>query len=633
MTARQESPIYLFQGFRLDAQRRLLFRSNGDLVALPPKVFDTLLFFVERPGELLSKRQLMAGIWRDVIVEENNLDRAISTLRRKLGERPGDHRYIVTEPGRGYRLVATVSVEEANTARADVGSPPRSNRRNVLTTSIVVAAGLLLVIVIGVKFQLEPRIEQASPTLVALLPFENQSPDVEYAYLAVGIHADILDKLWNLGLDVISREGVSRYADTKMSIQEIAAELDVDSILTGSISYNDERIEIIVHLFDASNGSEVWSRSYEGAFERIFSIESEISLAIATALDPGITSTASTALETPATTRPEALRAFYRARETSRQRNTPSDATALSYLDEAISIDPNFALAHSWEAVGYANLLISSFGVNAGDTPAREEVERLARLHADQALRLDSSQWLAHEALGRVHELSWRWSEARAHYEQAARVARPTLQQRWIFWRAMIDDPESMLPIQRQVVERNAMSANAHWQLAVLYAYSGDSEAAVASMNDAVDLLPSSPLMHLWLAHAEGMRGNSAAALNALRTAETLPGAHTSSLTIANLAYAYSWNYRPDEAERLWRLLAERAPDRRLDAGNWALAHLAVGDEDAAQRSLEVVRDKVAAEEPDAGYLALQLIRANIYSDPVLDKPTFRKLRDDIQGH
>ena len=77
---------------------------------MAPKVLDTLVHLIERRGELLDKRALVEAIWPHVVVEENNLNQTISALRRVLGERPGEHRFIVTEPGRGYRFVASVSV-------------------------------------------------------------------------------------------------------------------------------------------------------------------------------------------------------------------------------------------------------------------------------------------------------------------------------------------------------------------------------------------------------------------------------------------------------------------------------------------------------------------------------------------
>ena len=121
-------------------------------------------------------------------------------------------------------------------------------------------------------------------------------------------------------------------------------------------------------------------------------------------------------------------------------------------------------------------------------------------------------------------------------------------------------------------------------------------------------------------------------ALRELRRAEQSPVVYNSSISITNLAYAYAQNGSTADARRLYDLLATRATDRRQHAGHWALAHLAVGDVAAARAALETVVEKIANEEPDAGYLTLRLIRANIYGDPVLDEPSFAALREQLRG-
>src|SRR5262245_5666954 len=104
---------YEFGAFRLDPRQRLLLsRETRQPIALPPKVFEMLLYLVERCGQLVDKEDLMRAIWPNVVVEENSLNRSISTLRRVLGENPGEHRFIATQPGRGYRFVAQVSVTD-----------------------------------------------------------------------------------------------------------------------------------------------------------------------------------------------------------------------------------------------------------------------------------------------------------------------------------------------------------------------------------------------------------------------------------------------------------------------------------------------------------------------------------------
>jgi len=82
--------------------------ADGKILPVTQRVFDTLLCLVENAGETLAKDRLMAVVWPERVVEENNLARNISTLRRVLGERPGENRFILTVPGRGYRFVAPV---------------------------------------------------------------------------------------------------------------------------------------------------------------------------------------------------------------------------------------------------------------------------------------------------------------------------------------------------------------------------------------------------------------------------------------------------------------------------------------------------------------------------------------------
>jgi DNA-binding winged helix-turn-helix (wHTH) protein len=98
-----------FGGFRLDRKRRLLTRVvDGQPVRLPPRTLDTLEYLLERPGELVRKSALIDALWPTSTVEENSLDRNISLLRRALGEKPRDHLFIATVPGRRYRFVAAV---------------------------------------------------------------------------------------------------------------------------------------------------------------------------------------------------------------------------------------------------------------------------------------------------------------------------------------------------------------------------------------------------------------------------------------------------------------------------------------------------------------------------------------------
>ncbi len=118
-----EPPIYEFDDFRIDPARRLLLQ-RGEPVPLKPRVFDTLLYLASNQGRVLEKDELMRAIWPDAVVEENNLNQNISSLRRALGESRGENRYIVTVPGRGYQFAKVVKTAmDAPAASRPEGQP------------------------------------------------------------------------------------------------------------------------------------------------------------------------------------------------------------------------------------------------------------------------------------------------------------------------------------------------------------------------------------------------------------------------------------------------------------------------------------------------------------------------------
>ncbi|HKF97690.1 MAG TPA: winged helix-turn-helix domain-containing protein, partial [Steroidobacteraceae bacterium] len=116
--------VYEFGDFRLiAAQRRLTTRSDGRDIELTPKALDTLHFLVQHRGELLDKSTLIAAVWPNVVVEENNLNQVVSALRRALGDGSGGQRFIVTVPGRGYQFVAPVREIHEDTPSAPLAAP------------------------------------------------------------------------------------------------------------------------------------------------------------------------------------------------------------------------------------------------------------------------------------------------------------------------------------------------------------------------------------------------------------------------------------------------------------------------------------------------------------------------------
>ena len=147
-----QTHIYEFDDFRVDAAKRLLTKADGAQIPLTPKVFDTLLYLIEHNGKIIEKDELMSAIWTDTIVEENNLSQNISILRRALGEKRGEHKFIVTIPGHGFKFVAEVRRVEVESGESKVksrnesqisnskfqngnangGEPPTTNERQII---------------------------------------------------------------------------------------------------------------------------------------------------------------------------------------------------------------------------------------------------------------------------------------------------------------------------------------------------------------------------------------------------------------------------------------------------------------------------------------------------------------------
>ena len=134
---------YQFGPFLVDPLRRVLLR-DGESVSITSKVFDTLLLLIENHGKLLTKDELLKRLWPDRIVEEASLVQNIAVLRKALQESPGEHQYIVTVPGRGYRFVAPVRAPD-DSARPQRPSPADSGReRRKLELALAALAGLVI---------------------------------------------------------------------------------------------------------------------------------------------------------------------------------------------------------------------------------------------------------------------------------------------------------------------------------------------------------------------------------------------------------------------------------------------------------------------------------------------------------
>lgn len=329
--------IYEFGEFRLDALRRVLSRADGAPLQLTGKVFDTLAYLVERAGQVLDKRTLMSAIWPDVVVEEANLTQAIHTLRRALGERPDEHRFIVTVPGRGYRFVADVKIATAE-------EPNVAKRR-----PLAIGAALVAIALAGISFFLlqgpkEPPRSFAAKPSIAVLPFVDMSEGQDQVYFAEGLSEEILNLLaQSTTLQVTARTSSFSFKGRSVDIPTIAGTLNVTHVLEGSVRKAGNRVRITAQLVEGATSVHAWSQTYDRDASDIFSVQDDIAAAVAEALQVRLTGA-----NIPNSGQPHNAQAFERYLQGKyffNRRGESDIARAQEYFEQALQIDPDYARA------------------------------------------------------------------------------------------------------------------------------------------------------------------------------------------------------------------------------------------------------------------------------------------------
>ena len=350
MSAAPGTEVLVFSGFSLDPRQRLLFGADGRTVPLTGRAFDTLLYLAEHPHQLIDKQSLMKAVWPNVIVEENNLNQNISIVRRALGETPGENRFVVTVPGRGFRFAPAVTRQVAGdppappialapttapapTAAAPTGSaegpapePAQSNAPPASTAALTPAAapiaaegalrtgasrshtrlawisgsiaGAVVLLVAGyiLSRQLWPPSRSVAEvkSSIAVMPFANLTGDAGNDYLGDGMAEEIINVLAKVpGFKVPARTSSFAYKGRNTDIRQIGKDLGVDAVLEGSVRSAGEHIRITAELINAHDGLHVWAQTYDRKFTDLFALQDELAHAIVRTLRGSLSSQAS----------------------------------------------------------------------------------------------------------------------------------------------------------------------------------------------------------------------------------------------------------------------------------------------------------------------------------------------------
>jgi TolB-like protein len=376
--------VFRFGDHVLDIGRREL-RRGADPIALEPQVFDLLVYLVRNRGRVVSKDDLIQGVWGGRIVSDSALTTRLNAARKAVNDSGAAQRVIRTVHRKGVRFIGEVSEDGEPGARVEAApaatGPP-----------------------------IAPRLS------IVVLPFANLSNDPEQQYFADGITGDLTTDLSRIpDMLVISRNTAFTYRNKPIDTKQIGRELGVRYVLEGEVQRSGNRVRVTAQLIDAETDAHLWAERFDGDAGDLFALQDEITNRIAVALDLELVDAAAARPIEHPDTRDYILRGrAERLKPPSRENR----AEAIDLFERALALDQESVAAQSWLAIALtARVLDFMAGTAAADIVRAEGL-------AERALAASPRSPLARFAKGQVLRAQRRYDEAIPEYETAIALNR-----------------------------------------------------------------------------------------------------------------------------------------------------------------------------------------------------------------
>ena len=628
--------IYEFGPFHLDAPRRLLLR-EGKQVRLPAKAFEILLVLLEEKGRLDEKDELMRRVWPEAVVEENNLTVNMSALRRSLIESPGEHRYVVTVPGRGYQFVADVrqpgderarenerellatrGVAEISADRASwdgeakgfllsnngnsrsgpaqfatpqtngaaslthtpssaeyIGDEIKRHKQGVLLLLAALLATTIVVSYLAYSRYLASR-SKAGITSIAVLPFANQTGDPNAEYLSDGISESLINSLSKVsGVKVIARSSAFKYKGKEADLQKVANALGVEAILTGRVTQRGENLSITVELMNTSDQTQMWGEQYDRKMSDLLATQREIAREIVEKLKLKVSGEEKGPAK-HSTESNEAYQLYLKGRFFWNKRTAEALKKSIEYFNQAIDKDPRFALAYAG--------LADSYVVPANRQPPLEAMPK-AKAAATRALELDETLAEAHASLGRVlATYDWDWLGAEKEYKRAIELnpRYATAHQWYGGYLAVMGRSDEAIAERKRAVELEPLSPIINFELGLAFYYARDYDHAIEQFQKMLELDQNFPAAHNFLPAAYEQKGMYNEALAEFKKAIPLTRGSEWTLSKAGLGYLYAVTGKKSEARTVLNELKQASKQEYVSGASIAFIYAGLGEKDQA---------------------------------------------------
>jgi TolB-like protein/Flp pilus assembly protein TadD len=515
----------------------------------------------------------------------------------------------------GIRLESEVAPNQSITRRTG---------RKIIGITIVLAvlaAGLMLFKImrsppsaVATKIA-APVAEPIENKSIAVLPFDNLSHDPENAYFSEGIQEEILTRLAKIGdFKVVSRTSTEKYKSSPENLREIARQLGVAHILKGSVQKTTDQVRVNVQLINALNDAHLWAETYDRKLTDIFAVESEIAKAVAENLQAKLNGRAEKVLAARPTENPQAHELYLKGRYFWNKRTTQNLEKAIGFFQQAIDLDPNYALAYA--GLGDAHSIVPIY---AG-TPPKDDVPK-ALAAARKAVEIDDSLAEAHTSLANALVMNLPLATAEPEFRRAIELNPNYATAHQWFGECLFGEgryPEALAELERaHELDPLSLIINASYGMAL--AGAGRTAEAIDQLHKAIDLEPNLIAAHSMLGQtfeAEGKLSEAIAEYDKVRELTPTPASY------AVLAFAHAKAGRSAEARKILDELTNQARDRYVGAYALAVVHLALGENEEGLRLLEK-----AFEDRD---ILLQGFYGSIKTDKRLDSlrgnPRFERL-------
>ncbi|HEV8429121.1 MAG TPA: tetratricopeptide repeat protein [Pyrinomonadaceae bacterium] len=600
----QNARIYEFGPFRLDAQRRRLLR-EGEAVPLKPKDFDTLLALVEQGGHVLPREVLMERVWPGSFVEEGNLSLHISNLRKALGEKRDQHKYIVTVPGQGYEFVADVRELQRNEPELPVtesstslhtedltpghyrpGTFTQNKTRLFATISLVLALG-----VGGYYYKTRKAMVETSTGVksIAVLPFKPLAAADRDETLELGMADTLITSLSNIkGLTVRPTSAVRRYSGLEQDAIVAGRELQVEAVIEGNIQRSGDRVRVNARLIRIADGTALWAEQFDVKFGDIFSVQDLISQRLTSTFSLRLTGEEKELISKRRTDNWQAYEAFLKGRYFYGGPVTQEGLQkSIDYFEQAIKLDPNYAEAYA----GLANAYIRGGSVWGFLSP-RETFPKAEPI-LKKALELDESLADAHASLARYRlYYEWDWTGAENEFKRAIEL-NPNVAIAHHEYASLLQvyGQFDKAVAEREIARRlDPLSPNAVATVGYPHYFAGRYDEAIKHFQQALELDPSFSWSHLWIGQIYLETGKLQQGIDEIQKAVKLSGGNTRA--IATLGYAYAVAGKRNEALKVIANLQQLAKEKYVSPYYIAVIHAGLNNRDQAFIWLEKAFDE-----------------------------------------